>query len=255
MYMGDFFIEYIYKLENKINGKCYIGKSKKPNKRLIQHKRLVGKKRHKLYDAINHYGWDNFEFSIIDETESKNINELEIHYIKKLDTINNGYNYTKGGTGGDTFTNKSEQEKEITRKKLSIPSSEKTKKLLSEMSKNLWLNDEYRTKVLTKQKKFMNTDEYKEKVSKGLKTKLQNPEMREIWSKAKKGKKNGNWLGYIVMYNKEGIEVKRYESSMEASNDLGIPSHTIRTKARNGEPYKCLKNGDKYYGFKFKFVK
>lgn len=112
-------MEYIYCIKNKINGKLYIGKTKKPNRRLVEHKILVGKKRHKLYDAILHYGWDNFEFIILDKTTSDKINDLEVLYIKQYDTVLSGYNYTNGGTGGDTFTNKCDELKDITRKKLS----------------------------------------------------------------------------------------------------------------------------------------
>jgi predicted GIY-YIG superfamily endonuclease len=52
-------IQYIYKIENKLNGKTYIGKTKNFERRIKEHERNVGKKRHKLYDAILHYSWGN----------------------------------------------------------------------------------------------------------------------------------------------------------------------------------------------------
>jgi group I intron endonuclease len=255
--MGGF-MEYIYIIKNKINDKSYIGKTKRPNRRLIEHKMLVGKKRHKLYDAIQHYGWENFDFEIIDETTSENINNLEIFYIKKFNTILEGYNYTSGGTGGDTFTNRNEDQKNITRKKLADlnlkKSNEEYRKKMSEITKKNWTLDDYRKKTLTRYMEIIQTQEYKDKVSKGIKKKLENPEMRKLWSEVKKGNKNGRWLGYIVVYDNNGVEYGQYESAVDAEKKLRIPAHTIRVKAKSGEPYKCVKKGKHYYGYTFKLV-
>ena len=67
----------VYKLENKINGKVYIGSTIKPEQRMLQH-RSAGLRygeteaskmytNHKLYSAIHDYGWDNFIFEIIED--------------------------------------------------------------------------------------------------------------------------------------------------------------------------------------------
>ena len=77
-------MEYIYCIKNKINGKLYIGKTKRPNRRLTEHKMLVGKKRHKLYDAILHYGWDNFEFIIQISSYFSNIVDFKRFYPLKF---------------------------------------------------------------------------------------------------------------------------------------------------------------------------
>lgn len=251
-------MEYIYVIKNKINGKCYVGKTKNPDKRLYEHKRLVGKKRHKLYDAIQHYGWDNFDFIILDQTTPEKINDLEILYIKKYNTILEGYNYTIGGDGGDTFTNKCDELKEITRKKhseLSIKRSTKEyREKMGDTIKNCWKDENYRSKVLTGMKKVRSTQEFKDKVSKGVKKNLEDPKMRKLWSEVKKGKKNGRWLGYIVVYDNNGVEYGRYESAVEVEKKLGITANTVRVKAKNGEPYKCTKKGKNYYMYTFKLV-
>lgn len=250
-------LQYIYKIQNKINGSCYIGKTKNLDKRLKQHKNNVGKKRHKFYDAILHYGWENFSIEIIDSSE-KQINELEIFYINKFNSINEGYNYTNGGTGGDTFSFRDEKSKNMTREKI----SEKSKILGNlnsnkhrENTKKLWKSQDYRDKVINGIKKTMETEEYKQKFSNAMKMVLENPDIRKKWSEVKSGKKNGRWLGNVFVYNTQGVIIGVYETAVEASRDLGITAHIIRTKARSGEPYTWVSKNHKNYGITFKFMK
>jgi group I intron endonuclease len=87
----------IYCIENKINGKKYIGKSKYPDKRMFaQHKHSIA-----LNGAIDKYGKDNFNRYILIYCDEKDLDELEKHYIEKLKSYvrNNGYNLTLGGGG------------------------------------------------------------------------------------------------------------------------------------------------------------
>lgn len=251
-------MEYIYKIENKINGKVYIGKSKEPNKRITQHMLSVGKKRHKFYDAIKHYGWENFLFEIIDSSET-GINELETYYISKYDSIENGYNYTLGGNGGDTYTNREEISKLQTKNKLSKKSIENWKNLeyrdqQIENARLNWQDQEYRNKVLINQKKTMTSNEFKKKHSTLMKEICNTEEVRKKRSENAKGVKNSRWLGYLIIY-KNDIEIHRFNTAVEASLFTGISEQTIRNKARNGDEYKCLKKGKEWYGVKFKFEK
>ena len=96
----------IYKIENKVNGKVYIGatKAEKPNRRWIYHRRDRKRDTHlPLYKAMNKYGVDNFEFSVIHSNINtvKELSRLEVYYIKTYDTTNSykGYNCTIGGEG------------------------------------------------------------------------------------------------------------------------------------------------------------
>jgi group I intron endonuclease len=59
----------IYKIENKANGKVYIGQSANINKRWIEHRSNLNNNRHpnrKLQNAWNNYGQDNFDFNILE---------------------------------------------------------------------------------------------------------------------------------------------------------------------------------------------
>lgn len=92
---------YIYKIENQINHKVYIGKTEyDPQKRWKQHQNESQKIRSQnraLYRAINKYGIENFIFEVIKETSSPN--EDEIKTIIEYDSFHNGYNETLGGDG------------------------------------------------------------------------------------------------------------------------------------------------------------
>ena len=80
----------IYKIENLINHKVYIGQSVHIEKRWQQHcntqKSLIGQ-------AIQKYGKKNFSFQILEECSYKDLNEKEAQYIKKYNCITPlGYN-------------------------------------------------------------------------------------------------------------------------------------------------------------------
>lgn len=93
---------YIYKIENQLNHKMYIGKTNytNPQKRWKQHladSQNPNRNHRALYRAINKYGADNFTFEIIEETD--NPEEREIYYIAQYNTYHFGYNETLGGDG------------------------------------------------------------------------------------------------------------------------------------------------------------
>lgn len=93
---------YIYMIKNRINGKMYVGKTEHINPITRWQEHIRASKRNDclhrpLYLAMNKYGIDNFEFSIIEETSIPE--EREQYFIAQLDTYNNGYNATLGGDG------------------------------------------------------------------------------------------------------------------------------------------------------------
>ena len=91
---------YIYKIENDINGKLYIGQTSFPLEvRLQRHitdsrKGLINRP---LYAAMRKYGFEHFHISLIEEAD--NPNEREQFWINFYNTYKNGYNATIGGQG------------------------------------------------------------------------------------------------------------------------------------------------------------
>lgn len=93
----------IYKIENKINGKVYIGESLDIKRRWKEHIKDLDKNKHhsyKLQEDWNKYGKDSFNFEVIsklDKTISNYIDRFvlviyENKYMIKYDSLNNGYN-------------------------------------------------------------------------------------------------------------------------------------------------------------------
>ena len=97
----------IYKIENLVNGKKYIGQSVDIEDRWRDHKWLANNSysgKYPLYNAIRKYGLNNFDFSVIEECEINQLNDREIYWIKYYKTFihqtdSQGYNLTRGGDG------------------------------------------------------------------------------------------------------------------------------------------------------------
>lgn len=92
----------IYKIENLINHKCYIGQSIDIHRRWTDHKRVYKLETEASYDypiyrAFRKYGLENFSFEILEECLSSELNEKEKLYIRKYDSFFNGYNQSFGG--------------------------------------------------------------------------------------------------------------------------------------------------------------
>lgn len=92
----------VYKFTNMINGKSYIGKSKRIKRRFQEHVngsvwRIAGKQSC-ISKAIGKYGIENFSFEILKECSSpEEMNEKEFEFILEYDTISpNGYNLRLG---------------------------------------------------------------------------------------------------------------------------------------------------------------
>ena len=93
----------IYKIENIINGKVYIGLTKATLQyrwaRHITESRNVNNTKH-LYKSMRKYGVENFRITILAETNSsEELGRLEREYIKQYNSTNplKGYNLTAGG--------------------------------------------------------------------------------------------------------------------------------------------------------------
>ena len=101
----------IYKFTNKTNGKVYIGQSVHILKRKDLHKySMIKKKANKetyFVRALKKYGWDGFDFEIIERCSKEKLNDREIYWIDFYDACNRskGYNMTAGGFNNPTNMN------------------------------------------------------------------------------------------------------------------------------------------------------
>lgn len=156
----------IYKITNSINGKIYIGKDEFDNPLYFGSGKLIKR-------AIKKYGLDNFTKEILEDNikDKKLLEELEIFWIKKLNStdINIGYNICSGGNGGDTITNNPNKELIIEK----IKNSNKGRVFTEEHKKKLRKNHNSKNpevikKISDKLKGKKKTTSHKEKISKSI---------------------------------------------------------------------------------------
>jgi len=117
---------WIYKITNKLNGKSYIGQTKRS---------IEQRWRRHINDAINNtldthfarairkYGEKSFSVEEICSTESQDeLNQLENYYIHKYNCLEDGYNETDSicRCGGNTYGSKTEEELNIIKDKIRL---------------------------------------------------------------------------------------------------------------------------------------
>jgi group I intron endonuclease len=101
----------VYMAKNKINQKCYIGITKKTLEyRKLAHEKASKYNKRKFSIALKKYGFDNFEWRVLDSASSIDELELkEVYYISKYDSVKNGYNLTSGGEIKKEYSEESKQ--------------------------------------------------------------------------------------------------------------------------------------------------
>ena len=94
---------YIYKIENDINQKLYIGKTVKSlEERFKEHCKDSQREKmsnRPLYAAMRKYGTEHFHISLIEESSAEDLNDREIYWINYYNSYHYGYNATHGGDG------------------------------------------------------------------------------------------------------------------------------------------------------------
>lgn len=91
-------ISCIYKITNP-SGRIYIGQSRNFDVRLKYYKGLKCKSQPKLYNSFLKYGFDAHKIEIIERCETHRLNELEIFYIRKYESVRYGMNCVVRGQG------------------------------------------------------------------------------------------------------------------------------------------------------------
>lgn len=97
-------IGYIYKYQNIINGKIYIGQTVDLQARMSSHRNKAKLLKNKFYNAVRKYGWANFSYEVIAQLQANSeqeltalLDQLEVYYIDKYNSYHDGYNSTLGG--------------------------------------------------------------------------------------------------------------------------------------------------------------
>jgi hypothetical protein len=96
---------YIYKIENTVDNKVYIGQTIQDlETRWRCHRKKSSNCRY-LKSAIQKYGIDNFEFKLVCITFDNQLDDMEKEYIEQYDCLApNGYNLRLGGNSENHHT-------------------------------------------------------------------------------------------------------------------------------------------------------
>lgn len=251
----------VYKTTNKVNNKFYIGYDTK--NRSLKEYPGSGKI---LKLAIKKYGIDSFEKEILEECFSlKHLVEREIYWIEYYKATEYGYNITKGGLGGDTFTQQKEDDKiKILEKRSSSmkgknrgPLKEETKEKISkslsgrknpEHSKRMTgrkLTEEHKKNIGESGKGRKTSEETKMKISESNKGKKMSEETKMKMSKAKKGIKKKKRK--VVQMDLNLNVIKIWDCLNSAAKGVGLKSITTISSCCNGKAKTSAKFKWKYY--------
>jgi len=168
-------MEGIYKIENIINGKLYIGSSVNIDKRIKRHKNDLIKNKHincYLQREFNKYGIHSYIFECVELCNSDNLKILEQKYLDDIfssEKYNEKYyNISKDASGGDNLSNNPNRLKIIDKIKKTLieryqsePSEDRDKRvenLTGEKNPNYgnrW--DDVKRNKMSKQRKGINS--------------------------------------------------------------------------------------------------
>lgn len=209
----------IYLVKNKVNGKCYVGQTYKKNgfkdrygikhnQSLVEgfynsHKQMVIKakesKRQLIYERdlilqdLEKYGIENFEVNeCIDYAFSRQeLDAKEKTYIKYYRSLikENGYNKTAGGQGLQAFIGQSEISRELWKNEeyrnktinaiIAATTTEEHKEKMRKSTTELWKKEEFRDKVINSIIKSWENEDRRKEVSKRSKEMWNNKEKRK----------------------------------------------------------------------------
>lgn len=157
---------HIYAARSKTTGKVYIGLTVSLSHRKSGHKHSATINRQTyFYNAIRRYGWDDFEWCIIETLATRSVaNEVERYWINYFKSNSNsyGYNMTEGGDGGATITGRYhslETRQKIANSNRGKPLSEDRKRKISESHRGKTMSEESRKKMSESHRGRRNSDE------------------------------------------------------------------------------------------------
>lgn len=239
----------IYMIENIITGYKYIGQSKYSG--IVRYKAHVKEATHnktnlRLYNAFRKYGTQNMKLTIFETgVPEEKLDELEIYYIAKYDTYNNGYNNTTGGGGVRGYYHSNQ-----TKRKISIASK-----------RNMYrINTPERTaKIIAAQKGRPFTEEHRQHIknSIGNREKENNPFYGKKHTLESKLKMSDSSIKYGVFQMKDEKVLGVFKSVKEAAIWCIDNNYTNATlsSVMYRIYYTCKGNQKLCYGFNWKYVK
>ena len=210
----------IYCIENKTNGKKYIGRGNTIEKRYAKHKLRLKRGTHTnkhLQDAWNKYGEENFEFYILEECQAEYLNEREIYFISFYKSLDSDfvYNKTAGGNGSNGFKH-TEEAKEKIRKVQSVRKKHPMQGKKHSAETKLKMKKGKKSHTKTYEQKIKSRIKHKNKSSKYFGVRLKKDRQWWYWHAATTV--NGKFKH--ISYHKEEIEAAKAYNQFVIDNGL-----------------------------------
>ena len=142
----------IYKIQNVVNGKCYIGSAKSFKTRFRKHKNVLVKNAHhsiKLQRSWNKHGEDAFIFQPIIICKPKDLLFYEQQAIDAYNSYYKGYNATIRASSAIGVKRSDETKNKISVSRKGIKLSDEHKKAISDGGKGKILSNETKLKMHT----------------------------------------------------------------------------------------------------------
>jgi len=218
----------IYKFTNKVNGKSYVGLTRRDfDVRKYEHIQEGNSgSEFMFHQALGKYGIDGFTWEILESeiTDLPSANKREQYYVKLFDTYENGYNMTEGGGGRDNYIFSKIARERMRQAKLGTTLSDGHKRKISES-----LMDVPKTK------------EHVDKVRLANLGKTVTDETKSLISKNRKGLNTGNANPAAIIVNiynhNDELMFECYGNFMTVCNENGLPTRALRKSYYNtGKP-------------------
>lgn len=263
----------VYKIENTINNKVYVGYAKNILERFSCHKGDLKRNNHKnphLQNAWNEYGIENFKFEILEECLIEQLCLKEHLWALKLNSHNKEFGYNekptdpKGISGSHSKETRQKLFQSRTGKKLSQITKDRigiankgnkpTKETIDKISRKLKgrsRSEETKMKMSIAQTGRIVSKETKDKISVASKGRIVSEKTKQKLRDKKVGFRVtwGNKISEInfknpkikrvkvVQYNKDMEEIEVWDSLLRVERELGI---------NNANLHKCCqKNADR----------
>jgi group I intron endonuclease len=252
---------YLYMLTSPI-GKSYIGQTVRPiEERLEEHRSGKSIGCRAIYNAIQKYGWENFDKDWY-ECPNEELNKHEELMVEVLGTLSpGGYNLREGGGSCGKLSEETKQKiSEVQRGNIR---TEETKQKISETLTGITRTEETKQRMSDSKKGDKHplfgksaSENTRQKMSESRIGKVSSEETKQKLSESKKGDKNPMYeksgeknhnSKKVYQYDLEGNFVRSFGACEEAGRHLNKNSSNISMCARGDRPTA--------YGFKWSYVK
>lgn len=228
------------------NGKRYIGQTcQEPEKRWKEGEGYKRVDTPHFYNAIQNYGWDNFEHVILCSCSSQEYADfLEQWFIKKYDTMNRekGYNLTAGGKGSARRVLSDESRAKMAAHNRTIEWTEDRRKKVSETLKRKFASGEIVRKPISEETREKlriahtgpRNHNYGKKRSAETRRRMSEAQMGRHPSEETRRKQSEAAMNSpkkkrcaVCQFTLDGEYIASYPSMMEAQRQTGILSASI----------------------------